>query len=131
MLHSIRNIFSKTLIIIWALQIINLSVYGNEYIEKYKDDAGVEHTQPNQIDSLTEYVAEVVLQHHNSFPEQHNNHTKNAIKTLKGSFHLFHVKVENILSNTINLPHPEHILLKENYHFLFCKEINPPPPKLS
>lgn len=126
-----RSLLTKTIVIIWALQVLNLSVYGSAYMESYKDTSGKVHTELNQIDSLAEYITETVLEYHNAFPEN-GQHTKNTAKTLKGSFQLFHLE-QKIKPVIITIPYNrnKHIIPQESYNFLFCKEINPPPPKFS
>ncbi|HEY0299260.1 MAG TPA: hypothetical protein VGB84_08580, partial [Arachidicoccus sp.] len=73
----IRTHITKFIMLVVALQILNLSVYGNEYMQSTTDEDGNTSISKNQIDSFVEYVVEEMVAHRNIIPEQKGNHTKN------------------------------------------------------
>jgi hypothetical protein len=85
----------------------------------------------NQIDSLIEYVTEIIFHDNNAFPENGNhtrhNNSQHQIKHIS-------IKMINFKKKNADMPFyctaprlPE--ILKEEYKNLFLQEINPPPPK--
>jgi len=83
----------------------------------------------NQIDFLLEYVAEIILDHKNAFPENgmHNHRSFShqmkhiTIKLIDGGLH----DEQPILCASADLPE----ILQVDYKQMILKEINPPPPK--
>lgn len=128
----IRTYCMKLIFFILALQILNLSVYGSEYTQRFIDKNGRTESAKNQIDCLAEYVAEVILDHRDAVPEHKGNHTKNDQKVLKTQIQLF--AQNNTELRAYKMQHP--IIVKYSYYnnqydYLFYKEINPPPPKIA
>lgn len=117
--------------LILALQILNLSVYGSQFEQFINGTHGKKVMELNQIDSFMEYVVEIVLKHDNAFPEQKGNHTKNDSKTLKAPFQLFHIQEQEVATMPAPKALEHHSYFKINYNYLFYKEINPPPPRLA
>ncbi len=109
-----------------AVQILNLSIYAQDY-NPIKISKTVYET--NEINSIAEYVGEVVLHHHNQFPEYPNDGHKD-LQFLKHftltavTFPVLKFQQRDYINN-INYSVP----LNEYYDFLFYKAINPPPPK--
>ena len=129
-MKSIRTYCTRFILFVLALQILNLSVYGSEYTQRLVYKSGRTETVKNQIDCLAEYVAEVILDHRNAIPEQKGNHTKNNQKVIKAQIQLF--AQNNLELPAYKIQHP--VIIKYSYYnnqydYLFCKEINPPPPK--
>ncbi|HWB25335.1 MAG TPA: hypothetical protein VG738_07635 [Chitinophagaceae bacterium] len=126
-MKQFRTYIQHFVTLVVALQILNLSVY-----ERYNEQNNPRHTigEPNQIDSMIEYVAEIILNHQNAFPENGaHNRQSNSSHTLKhANFTLITfrkpsgIKRYGLIS-TINIP------LKQEYKYLFAREIIPPPPK--
>ena len=126
----IRTYCTRFVLFVLALQILNLSVYGSEYTQQFMDANGHSASARNQIDCLAEYVAEVVLNHHNAMPEHKGNHTKNEQKLIKAPIQLF--AQNNPESATYKVQYPvivKYAYYNNQYDYLFYKEINPPPPK--
>lgn len=109
-----------------AIQVLNLSIYSQAFIP-------IETHQTigyfNEINSIMEYVAEIMLHHKNAFPENGNSNPNDLQMHKHGPVDLYagvekitlrYTKQENCI--------PAHFF-SNNYHYLFCKEINPPPPK--
>lgn len=117
--------------LILALQILNLSVYGSAFEQLITEKNGKKQLELNQIDSFAEYLVEIVLKHNNAFPEQKGNHTKNNSKSLKAPFQLFHLKEQVVSSMPILVTLEHHSYFNITYDYLFYKEINPPPPRLA
>lgn len=130
-MSRVRTYSIKFLFLIVALQILNLSVYGNAYVETVVLKNNKKKTQINQIDSLAEYIVEIVLKHTNAFPEQKGNHTKNENKSFKAPFKIITrinvVEEKETKIASVTKPHSHY---SNNYDYLFFKEINPPPPKI-
>ncbi len=113
-----------------AVQILNLSVYGGDF----DPNTGTAHQNKigefNQIDSLVEYVAEIVLDHKDAFPEDgnHNPHSRSSHQ-LKHSI----IKMVDFSRKTempfycTSTDAPE--ASTNDYKKIILREINPPPPK--
>lgn len=110
------------------MQILNLSVYGRDCTE---DVAANKIGESNQIDSLTEYIAEIVLEHKDAFPENgtHNRHSNSLPHFMK---HI-NLKIISFRKNPVSpyysSSQPIAIPSKEEYKNMFSMEIIPPPPK--
>ncbi len=108
-----------------AIQVLNLSIDAQsfQFLE-------TKHTigYPNEINSFVEYVAEIVLEHTNALPEyEKSSHDK---LQLHKDCIVKHITVEDKKSVTYSdLKNDLPLAIPENYTCLFCKEINPPPPK--
>ncbi|HVX52830.1 MAG TPA: hypothetical protein VHB48_21905 [Chitinophagaceae bacterium] len=125
----LRTLTLKVVLLVLAVQILNLSVYNLDgATRESRNTLG----EPNQIDSMVEYVTEIVLDHHNAFPENgtHNNrqsHTQHQ-QLKHESIHMISFrKAEEILRycSISSIP----ITSKQDYKYLFAREITPPPPK--
>ena len=113
-----------------ALQILNLSVYGGDLDINFDYSQQNNIGEFNQIDSLIEYVTEIVFDYKNAFPEN-GSHNPNS----KSSHQLKHFNIkmvafkrtfeQPIYSIVINMPE----IFNDTYTKLILKEINPPPPK--
>jgi hypothetical protein len=128
-LGLVKTTILKFILFIVAIQILNLSVYANE-LDHYTYNHNYEDLGGNRIDSAIEYISEIIFDYHNAFPEYSNHRTNSHSLQLKHfSFKLIHS------STVVELPYsttsPVYAsLLKEDYQYLFFKEINPPPPKM-
>lgn len=126
-MNTIRTYILRFVLLIVAVQILNLSVYGRDIVETAPSNSIGEL---NQIDSMIEYVAEIILDHKNAFPENgthnHQSHTSHQMKHASFSMISFRKNTEiKRFCKTVNI----HIPSKEDYKYLFAREINPPPPK--
>jgi len=119
--HIIRVI---TLIV--ALQLLNLSIYAQDFTPIYNNQG---NTETNISETIVEFVIEVVLGHTGAIPEQSQHH-----KDLHFHKHVSYkaVSLENkvLLTdsqiNNAKLPIPIH----ESFEDLYQQEINPQPPKI-
>lgn len=128
----LKTFFKKAILLLIAMQILNLSVYGSAFQQIELTRTGKVEMKMNQIDSFTEFVAEIVLSHKDAFPEQGNNHTKNDSKIIKNiPFQLFYKsdQAKEVVEIPSSISHNSHFI--DNYRFLFIKEFNPPPSIIS
>jgi hypothetical protein len=126
---TIRTYLSRFILLVVALQILNLSVYSGDIDVLAASNNQKTIGEYNQIDFLIEYVAEIMLDHKDAFPENgvhnHNNFSHQmkhiCIKIINFK------KVPDISSHLIASALPTN--LKEDYKYLFSSKIIPPPPK--
>lgn len=109
-----------------ALQILNMGLFVQDFETLTPSPSISDH---NIINSVVEYVSEVVLNKVNAIPENNNK----ANKDLQAHKH-FTVKMIELQKPFINISritvnNKIHYPITENYYYQFCKEINPPPPK--
>lgn len=122
---KLRIVFAKCITVIVALQILNVSIYAQD-IDMLQQKGVI--TYSNDINSIAEYIGEVILKHVNAFPEYPNDGHKDLqfckhIDLNSFSFQQFKVQIAG--KHYIEYLVPDKI----DYNFLFFKEINPPPPK--
>jgi hypothetical protein len=127
----------KAIVFILAFQMLNISVYSRSYEYFVRDKYGRTIIEENQIDSLIEYVAEIVFDFKNAFPED----PKTLSTEHEDNYKAPHTIVKNMmvqLAVPVHYPGWEQSAPKsstpmhsfyEEYSYLFFREINPPPPK--
>ncbi len=121
-----KNLISNLVVFIMAVQILNLSIYAQDYnpIKTTKTLYEV-----NEINSIAEYVGEIILNHHNQFPEYPNDGHKDFQFLKHFTLTAFSVPVLKIRNCHYTVNSSYAVPVNEHYYFLFYKEINPPPPK--
>jgi len=124
---TLKQIATKIFIALMALQIINLSI---DAVEFQPIEAAITIGDFNYLNSMTEYVSEVIMGIKDAFPEFQNQSSSSKSQIVKHlSIKLFEnnsiVQAPSIFkqNNSYSVP------LKEAYNYLFLREINPPPPK--
>ncbi len=122
---KLRIAFAKCITLIVALQILNISIYAQDI-----DFMQPKHTisYNNEINSVAEYICEVILKHVNAFPEYPNDGHKTMQYLKHIDLNLFsfqHFKAQPAIITYSQYLFPNKI----DYNFLFFNEINPPPPK--
>jgi hypothetical protein len=119
--HIIRVV---TLIV--ALQLLNLSIYAQDFTPVY-DNQG--NTETNISETVVEFVIEVMLGHTGAIPEQSQHH-KDLHFHKHVSYKAISIQKPAILSasqiNIAKLPIP----IQESFQDLYQQEINPQPPKI-
>lgn len=123
----ITNILTKGLIVLIAIQIINLSIDGVDFQPMASK---VVIADFNYLNSLTEYVSEIVLGHKDAFPEFQKESSSSKSQIIKHlSLKLF--QHENLVNKTSYPVKGTSFIvpLTEDYKFCYFREINPPPPK--
>lgn len=120
----------KFVLLIIAMQILNLSVYGGDFGAGLSPTAKNSIGEFNQIDCLIEYIAEIMLDHKNAFPENGSHNTNG-----KSSHQIKHTSIKMIEFGK-NTEQPFYCtgntlaeIFDEDYKKLILREINPPPPK--
>jgi len=110
-----------------AIQIINMSI---DAVEFQPIATTVTIGDFNYLNSMTEYVTEIVMGMKDAFPEFQKESSSTKSQIVKHiSIKLFEnnstptESVFSIRNNTFIVP------LKESYKYLYLREINPPPPK--
>jgi len=123
--QTVRSYITRFITLLVALQLLNLSIYAQDFKPIY-DEAGSDET--NITETIVEYVVEVILGHTNAIPEQSQHHKDlhfhkhvsfKAI-SVSADYHLDHLQLNSSAST---------IPLLESYRYLYLQEINPPPPK--
>ncbi len=120
-LHITRFIF----LWIMSLQVLNLSVDSIDFTPI----ASANFSEFNDLNTISEYLTEVVLGHSNTFPESSHKEQKQA--QLQKHLNVKLYETSTVYTETIALPASLEFEfpLDEHSHYQFCKEINPPPPK--
>lgn len=123
---KILHITSRALVLILAIQILNLSVNSIDF----KPIETTNLTEFNDINTIAEFVSEIMLGKVNTFPEYSN-------KTQKQSQLQKHISLKLINDVTIVEPHfylktniELGISIRDKYLYEYYQEINPPPPKV-
>jgi hypothetical protein len=120
---------AKLLTFIVALQILNLSIFMQDFdpLNTHPQTIG----EINEINSIVEYVAEVVLDHENALPEYEQENTEH--KDLQSHKHM-PIKLITFDELVTEITPPVfkrtfHYPLNDSRTFVLSKEITPPPPK--
>ena len=122
--HIIRNLFVEVM----AILVLNVSI---DAIEFEPIAATVTLGDFNYINSMAEYIAEIVLGNKDAFPEYQKESTSTKSQFAKNlSLKLYH-QDHFTYSPSYTFNNVCYIVpLKEEYNYLYFKEINPPPPKM-
>lgn len=125
MKSKLLHITSRAILLFLAIQIINLSINSIDFKPFETNNL----TEFNDINTIAEYVSEIVLGHINSFPEFSTKPQKHS--QLQKHFNLKIINDQNHIAIVL----PSFIKkdfgtsLKEKYLYEYFQEINPPPPK--
>ena len=120
-----KTAFAKFITLVVALQILNVSIYAQDVDALCQKNVLM---YDNDINTVAEYIGEVLLKHTNAFPEYPNDGHKDLQFSKHIDINLFsfqHFKSKSSPSRKVEYLFPNKI----DYDFLFFKEINPPPPK--
>lgn len=125
-LKSIRFHIAKSLTFLVAFQILSLGLFVQDFEAMGTSDIS---PQINIINTVDEFVAEVVLQHVNAVPEP-KEHSRKDIQIHKHADY----KVNEIIVLSIPLvtqPSPSTTVssFAEKYDYQYFEDIIPPPPK--
>ena len=126
----VKVYIAKFVILVFALQMLNLSVCGGEGNDLQLGTNAHTIGELNQIDCLVEFVSEIILHFENSIKETgfHNSNENHSLVlkthlTIKLFPHNFCIELPKISIITLYT-----IPLKEDCKSLFCKEVIPQPP---
>lgn len=125
---KVRIKIARVFTYIVAFQLLNLSIYYGEFeslqITEY-------HTSNvDETDSFIEFLAENVFhltKVHNESSQKNTNKQSHLHKSFQAKFFWCTSDVHNF--NPPKIANNTAIIFTVNYSYLFCKEINPPPPK--
>jgi hypothetical protein len=120
------NFVSRTILLFLAIQILNLSVNSIDF----KPIATSDFTEFNDINTIAEYVSEIVLGHVNAFPEFEQKTQKQSQLQKHFSIKIINDVAENEVRSFPPTSIPYSISLKGAYLYKYFNEINPPPPKV-
>jgi len=125
-MKAFRLHIARIITLIVALQIINFGLFAQDF--QSLADSSIS-PELNIINSVDEYVAEVVLHHKDAVPEN-NKHPQKDLQVHKHiQYKLITIAKPQTLSATQLVFHNKPTSLVEGYKYLFCKDIYPPPPK--
>ena len=126
---KIRTYLIKLLLLLVAIQVLNLSVYGRECYDDSLEMVAI--GEINQMDSMTEYITEVLLDYKNVFPENGHHGRRSGMP-----HQVKHIVIKMVNLKRKQLEQPFYftstkvkIPTKVDYKCLFAREITPPPPK--
>ena len=122
-----KKISIHLLVAIIAIQVINLSI---DAVEFQPIASTVTINDFNYFNSVTEYIAEIVMGNKDAFPEFQKESSSSKSQIIKHlSIKLFQqdqfICTERFTQESTAFVVP----LTEEYHYHYFKEINPPPPK--
>ena len=125
-MNKLYSYIAHTFTFLVALQILNMGLFVQDF-DALNSSSSI--SDQNIINTVVEYVSEVMLNKVNALPENNNK----ANKDLQVHKH-FTVKLIELRKPFIAIPGLKfnsriHYPLTESYYYQFCKEINPPPPK--
>lgn len=122
---NVKIAFAKFITLIVALQILNVSIYAQDFDALQQNNTFI---YSNEINSVAEFVGEIILKHNNAFPEYPDDGHKDMQFSKHIDLSVFsfnHFKAITKVDDYTEYLFPDKI----DYNFLFFKEINPPPPK--
>jgi len=123
--QTLRCYIIRFITLVVALQLLNLSIYAQDFKPMYAE-LGSDET--NITETIVEFVVEVILGHTNAIPEQSQHH-KDLHFHKHGSFNAINFHKEALITasqlSLASLPIPLH----ESFKDLYFQEINPQPPK--
>jgi hypothetical protein len=127
-IQFLKNIAVKLLILVVAVQILNLGVDAIDFTPKMLSNAINEF---NYINSMSEYISEVVAGNEDAFPEYQNNKANSSSQIIKHStIKLVQPFTPNIKVKEVQVVAQSFAFsLNETYSYQFFTEIVPPPPK--
>ncbi len=129
MLIALKKYLSGLVIVVVALQVLNLGLYAQDF-ETVPVANGMEQ---NIINSVTEYIAEVVLHKVNAFPEKKESSTPGGQGSheLLFKFQPFKIIILNSQERQYALIHPakEYNCFCQPRYANQSKDIVSPPPK--
>ena len=118
---------TRVITLIVALQIVNLGLFAQDFQPL---ETSAVTPEINIINSIDEYVAEIVFHHKDAVPEN-NKHLQKDLQMHKHTIYkLIGISKSQTLSDTRLTYYDKHSLLIKDYNYLFCKNIYSPPPKL-
>ncbi len=126
MRSSILHIIQRVFIFLLAIQILNLSTNAIDF----QPFPSTNLNEFNDLNTIVEYVAEIVLDYKNAFPESEQEPSSSKAQFEKHvNFKLFFPDALVLLQKIEDPVIRHNASPVEAYNSSFYKEINPPPPK--
>jgi hypothetical protein len=122
--------YSRQLLVFFmAVQVLNMSLDSMQFTAISRSD---EVGMFNELNTVVEYVAEIVLGHSDAFPEYNNSKSSSKDYPVQKQVDqkVFPLEIYAVIQQATISSHDFFIPLKERYTSAFYKEINPPPPKV-
>lgn len=130
MYNIAKTYFNYFIISLVMLQVLNLGLYAQDFENIAKDKYG---NEPNIINSVTEYIAEVVMLKENAFPEKKEapNQSSNHDNLIK--FQPFKIAFTHCVDKLSLLAQSEHKYnsFVVSIYINYSPDIIAPPPKPS
>jgi hypothetical protein len=113
-----------------AIQILNMSLDSMDFQALQRPD---QLSTFNDLNTVVEYVTEIVLGHIDAFPEFDNGSTSSKDYPLQKQIDLkiLPVEVYSLIHQNVSLVSHLFIPMDERCTSSFCKDIIPPPPRCS
>lgn len=83
----------------------------------------------NIINTIDEFIAEVVLNHKDAVPEAKEQSKKDMQLHKHGTFKLINISRPAVVLSSHRVSSPVLSVFANQYNYQFFQEINPPPPK--
>ena len=132
---ELKSFYNKFIIVLLALQIMNLSIYNTEFF--IHSNCLTQHDDQwknqNPIDSFAELVMEHIFNYKDAFPETNQKNTKQRGEEFKHNFNLKLFQTDNftkvVAQNEAHHTPSRKVFshYRNTYSFLYYKEINNPP----
>ena len=128
--YSLQHIVIKAFIALMAVLVINVSIDAFDF-QPLDTNSELCIDDFNYLNSFAEYFTEVVLGHKDAFPEFQKEASSSKSQFVKHIDVKIYPKDSYCCLPVYKTIRTEFLVpLKENYHFLYFNEINPPPPKV-
>lgn len=118
---------ARLAIFIAALQVLNLGLFVQDFQQLSSSSTTI--SDNNIINSVFEYVSEVVLKNANAVPESNNNADRNFQANKHFTVKIIQLQDYKIIISPVAVISKQDFPLTDTYTYLFSSEINPPPPK--
>ena len=126
-MQAIKKYVSLFIVTLVALQVLNLGLYAQDFNTLERDAYG---HKPNIINSVTEYVAEVLMNKRNAFPEKRERPNQSDHNSI------YKFQPFKIYASSSHTSHRDEIALIHNYagfivpaYSNHTTDITSPPPK--
>lgn len=127
MASTLKHISLKCFLLLMALQILNLGV---DAIDFQPMESSATIGDFNYINSMTEYVSEILMGYKDAFPEYQKESPSSKSQLVKHfSLKFYELNFYTAIRKEFKDDSSYIIPLNEMYNYRFFKEINPPPPK--
>ena len=129
-MYLVKAYIAKFVVVVFALQILNLSVCGGEGNDLQYNANERPIGELNQIDCMVEFVSEIILHFENSIKENgcHNSSESHSLLVKPHlSINLFPHSFAVVLPK-INTATQYTVPIKVAFSSLFCEEVIPHPP---